>query len=164
MPKGEIVLDGHKMEGGEEIKVVVFDVGERQFGIRIDYVREILEHRDPTAVPDAPAWLAGILDVAGEVLPVISLHKRLDAERRDARRHLINLTTSDGDMVFTADEVNAIRVLRDDQIRPVEHFAEEKNDHFLEGAVSLEGKIILLIDPRKIVDMEVVERATEKAS
>ena len=152
----------HDADVEKEIKVVVFEVGDRVFAIRIDYVREILEHRDLTVVPDAPTWLAGILEISEAVLPVVSLHKRFGAKERDTHRHLINLTTPDGDMIFTADDVTAIRMLSPDQIKPVEKFGEQEGAHFLEGAVSLDGELVLIIDPRRVVDMQILQEARER--
>ncbi len=153
----------HDSDVTGEIKVVVFDLGDRVFAIRIDYVREILEHRDPTVVPDEPSWLAGILELSEAVLPVVSLHRRFGAEERDTRRHLIHLTTPEGDMIFTADDVTAIRMVTPDQIKSVDKFGEQEGAHFLEGAVSLDGDLVLIIDPRRVVDMKVLQEAQDKA-
>ena len=147
----------------EEMTVVIFDLGDRQFAIRIDYVREILEYREPVAVPDTPEWLAGILDIAGDVLPVVSLHSRFEAEETDAKRHLINLTTEEGDMIFTADDVTAIRALNGDWVRPVEGASGERGADFLEGAVVLDKDLVLVVDPRKVVDMGALRRVKAEA-
>lgn len=65
------------MSAAGELQVVVFALGEEQFALSVGEVREILDHRAPFRVPNAPAWLLGLTDVRGASVPVIDLRLRL---------------------------------------------------------------------------------------
>ena len=147
----------------QEIKVVVFNVGARSFAIRIDHVKEIQKYQTPVRVPDSPSWLAGVLDIDGHVFPVVSLHQRFHVDESEAQgaSHLINLELTRGEMAFTTDEVTAIRTLQSDDIRHLTQVSTEMENPLLEGAVTIGDELVLLIDPERVVDLEVAFRASD---
>lgn len=61
----------------EAVQAVVFALGSETFAIPVTMVREILEHRPASRVPEGPAWLLGLLDVRGAAVPMVDLHVRL---------------------------------------------------------------------------------------
>lgn len=65
------------MSDAGEIQVVVFGLGEENFALPVASVREILDHQAAFRVPNAPAWLLGLIDVRGASVPVIDLRTRL---------------------------------------------------------------------------------------
>lgn len=62
---------------GQDIQVVVFGLGEEEFGLPVASVREILDHRPAYRVPNAPAWFLGLTDVRGLSVPMVDLRVRL---------------------------------------------------------------------------------------
>lgn len=63
--------------GDQDIQVVVFGLGEEEFGLPVASVREILDHRTAYRVPNAPAWFLGLTDVRGLSVPMVDLRVRL---------------------------------------------------------------------------------------
>jgi purine-binding chemotaxis protein CheW len=57
--------------------VLTFHVAEEEYGIGIEHIREIIKHRVVTEVPRVPGFVAGIIAVRGQVMPVIDLRQRL---------------------------------------------------------------------------------------
>ena len=70
--------------GGQDIQVVVFGLGEEEFGLPVASVREILDHRSAYRVPNAPAWFLGLTDVRGLSVPMVDLRVRLGMAPADA--------------------------------------------------------------------------------
>lgn len=62
---------------GQTLEALCFRLGERVFAVDIACIREILRSHAVTAVPRAPAHLAGVLNLRGELLPVFDLHRAL---------------------------------------------------------------------------------------
>jgi len=79
----------------DDEQVVVFRLGEGEFGVPIDSVQEIVRvPEDLTRVPKAPGFVEGVINLRGAVLPVIDLRKRLDLpaiERNDRQRIMVFL-------------------------------------------------------------------------
>lgn len=62
---------------GDEVQLVTFRVGGQEFGLDIQQVERILRHAPPVPVPNAPAFLEGVLAYDGGAIPVVDLRKRL---------------------------------------------------------------------------------------
>jgi len=62
---------------GGSVQAVVFALASETFALPIATVREILEYRPASRVPEGPDWLLGLLDVRGVAVPLIDLHVRL---------------------------------------------------------------------------------------
>jgi purine-binding chemotaxis protein CheW len=63
---------------GDTFQVVVFRVGGHEFAFNIFQVQRVLRYERPAAVPKAPPYLEGVLQVEGAVIPVIDLRKRFE--------------------------------------------------------------------------------------
>jgi purine-binding chemotaxis protein CheW len=65
------------------VKLVIFMVGDREYAVDIDQVREVIRLPEVIPIPDVPCWVEGIMDLRGEVIPVVSLRKRMGLEDGD---------------------------------------------------------------------------------
>lgn len=65
------------MSGDTDIQAVVFNLGGETFALPVGTVREILDHREAFRMPQGPEWLAGLIEVRGEAIPMIDLRIRL---------------------------------------------------------------------------------------
>ena len=80
------------MADGDDIQVVVFRVGGQEFAFNVFHVQRILRYERPSPLPKAPAFLEGVLQVQGAVVPVIDLRKRFelkDAQQREETRTMV---------------------------------------------------------------------------
>lgn len=62
---------------GENVQAVVFNLGGETFALPVGTVREILDHRDAFRMPQGPTWLAGLIEVRNEAIPMVDLRIRL---------------------------------------------------------------------------------------
>lgn len=65
------------MSARGDVQAVVFNLGGETFALPVGTVREILDHRDAFRMPQGPAWLAGLIEVRGEAIPMVDLRVRL---------------------------------------------------------------------------------------
>ncbi|HET7753260.1 MAG TPA: chemotaxis protein CheW [Anaeromyxobacteraceae bacterium] len=68
------------------VELCAFRVGEEEYVLDIRRIREIIHPQPVTAVPRAPAWMEGVIDLRGEVLPLIDVRKRLGLPPRTSSR------------------------------------------------------------------------------
>ena len=61
-----------------QVQLVTFQLGAEEFGLDVFQVHEILRWQEPTAVPRAPAFVEGVLDVRGTLVPVLDLRRRFE--------------------------------------------------------------------------------------
>ena len=76
----------------EEVQLVVFKIGDEEFGVEINQVREIVKLVSITRMPKAPVFIEGVVNLRGQIITVIDLAKRLDLPstgKTDATRIMV---------------------------------------------------------------------------
>lgn len=134
---------------------VVFRLGADEYGLPIDCVDEVARAPQTVArVPKAPKFLEGVINLRGEVLPVVDQRRRFDmppAEDLEARR-LIVLRTDRRRAGLIVDAVS--EVLRCDarHVEPAPDLTGEAN-RLVEGVLNLEaaGRLIMILDPAELL-------------
>lgn len=139
-------------------QLVVFTVGTEEFAADIMLTREVVLMREITPVPGTETYVEGIMNLRGSLVPVLDLRKRLRARRTmepaDQRIIIVQLEgRSAGLIVDGASEV--IRV-SDDLIEPVPDLISETGSGYVEGVISLKGRVITLINLQKALSGEIV--------
>ncbi len=77
------------MEFGDNLQIVTFFLGKEQYGINIMQVEGIVREQEIRDLPNAPAFVEGIFNLRGDILPVINLHKRFQIEKLEMMRLMI---------------------------------------------------------------------------
>lgn len=144
-------------------QLVVFKVGTEEFAVDIMLTKEVVLMREITPVPETEAYVEGVMNLRGSLVPVLDFRKRLRAfgttTHPDHRIIIANLDgRTAGLIVDGASEV--IRV-SDDMIEPVPHLISEIGAGYVEGVVNVNGRFITLIDLRKALTGEIVGELDE---
>lgn len=141
--------------GEEEKQIVTFKIESEDYGIYIHKVQEINRYTNVTKIPKTPKFVEGIINLRGEVIPLIDLRSRfeLEAKERDefTRVIIVNLQNMKvGFVVDWVDEVLRIRERDIDTVPPV--LSAAVNSEFIDGVVNFEDneKMILLLDVEEL--------------
>ncbi len=82
------------------LQLVVFRMGKELYGVGIDSVHEIVKVPDITEVPDAPAYLVGVINLRGKIIPVVDLRKRLNLDGRErTKASRVLITENEGRLI-----------------------------------------------------------------
>ncbi len=141
-------------------KYLTFSLGAGDlFGMEIRYVTEIIGIQAVTRLPEMPAYVKGVTNLRGKVIPVMDARLRFQREERayDERTCIIVLDTGGFSIGLIVDGVDEVLTLRDEDISPPPSF--HKGGHgYVKGIGKAEGKITLLLDCQKLLsDDEVTE-------
>ncbi len=157
------------MTAGEDtFQVVVFVVGGHEFAFDIFRVQRILMYRRPAAVPGAPAFLEGVLQVEGGVVPVIDLRKRFELEHApigpDTRILVVEADgASVGAVVDGASEVLRVPA---DAVAPPPPVVRGLAAACVQGIITLAARTVVLLNAARVLtssERVVVERLTAEA-
>lgn len=146
--KKGILLDS----GTNELEIVTYRVGKNLFSINVMKVREIIHPSHVTEIPESHPAVEGVLQVRGEIIPVINLAKalRIHSEGSQEESKFIIAELNQMKVVFRVDEVHRIQRISWQQIEEPSTLSmglEETTS----GIVKLEDKIILMLDYEKLV-------------
>jgi len=75
-----------KFEGAKEVQLVVFGLADESYGVHVLAVEEIIRLQEITAIPHAPAFVEGVINLRGRVIPVLDLRKRFGLPPTEATK------------------------------------------------------------------------------
>jgi purine-binding chemotaxis protein CheW len=135
--------------------VVVFQVGGEDYGVETLLVREIIRPQPARGLPAAPAWLVGVIDYRGKVVPVIDLVLRLGraVERGDAARIIVYEESSGRSWGLLVDSVSAVVQVGHEQLESEAAQWQPKGvpPRWISGLARLDAKPVALLNLDEIL-------------
>jgi purine-binding chemotaxis protein CheW len=142
-----------------------------KYGLEILKVREIMGMMDVTTVPTTPAFVRGVINLRGKVIPVVDLRLKFGlAAKEDTQRtciivvHLTH-TAQEMTMGIIVDEVSDVLDIDQNQIEPPPSFGANIRTDFILGMGKVDQKVMTMLDiDRVLTEQEValVESSSEK--
>ncbi|WP_250160177.1 chemotaxis protein CheW [Caloranaerobacter azorensis] len=122
-----------------EKQYVIFKIGNEEYGIDIMNVKEIGPYQKSVKVPNAPSFVEGIINYRGNVIPIISLHKRFNIEQKDIDNNtrIIVINLKDKQIGFIVDEASQTIRLNDKDIDPAPDIVAGIDSRYIIGLVNL---------------------------
>lgn len=125
---------------------IVVNIGDEQYGIDIKYVDNIVRMQNITRVPKVPSYLKGVINLRGEVIPVMSLRLKmyLDADEITKNTRIIIIKMSHEMIGILVDSVKEVVNLSTEQIERVSF--ENRDNNFVQGVGKMGETLISLLD------------------
>ena len=149
-------------------KYLLFNIGEEVYGVSIVHVIEIVEMQRITEVPDMPDFMKGVINLRGNVIPLIDLRLRFGIAERayDDRTCIIIVRIDRTSVGFIVDTVAEVHDIREDDINPPPAFKTDTGrNRFIGGLGKVAERVIILIDAARILEdrelQEIEATATE---
>lgn len=129
--------------------VVAFRIGEEDYCIDIDVVREIRGWSPTTILPHAPDYVTGLINLRGAVVAVVDLAARLGLGRTQATHRNVIIIVDLGTQTvgLLADVVSDILRIDDGALKPVPEVASDGGDGFIANVITIEdGRMLRRLD------------------
>ncbi|MCI9173648.1 MAG: purine-binding chemotaxis protein CheW [Lachnospiraceae bacterium] len=142
------------VENGKK-QFIVVKIGSEQYGIDISYVDNIVRMQKITRVPKAQSYFKGIINLRGEIVPVMSIRTKMDLEPdvfTDVTRIIILKLEEHGVLGLIVDEVKEVVTLGPDEIDKVAYDAKNNKSNFINGVGKHGDELISLFDTNSIID------------
>ena len=140
-----------------EQELISFRISDQEFCVDIMSVREIRGWTQATPLPRTPAYVRGVINLRGAVLPIIDLGLRLGLQTdAPTERHVI-IVTKIGDQTvgLLVDAVCDIIAVKDTLVQATPDVASDKVQRFVRGIFSFDGRMINLVALDRILpDLE----------
>jgi purine-binding chemotaxis protein CheW len=143
---------------------LAFKLGAEEYGIDILRVQEIRSYEEPTRIANAPAFIKGVVNLRGVIVPVIDMRVKFNLEQvnYDSFTVVIVLNIGSRVMGMVVDAVSDVITLTPEQLRPVPEFnATIASDHLLVIG-SIDERMLILVDIEKLMsssEMGLIESA-----
>jgi len=137
----------------ENTQVIVIKIGQEQFGIDIQHIDNIVRMQNITRVPKVPEYFKGVINLRGEIIPVMSLRLKMGLEADEiskaTRIIIIKLEQHEG-IGIVVDEVKEVVTLDKEQIEKMSYDKEEKKT-FVYAVGKVDGALISLLDLNSVL-------------
>ncbi len=141
---------------GEEIKqYIVVSIGNEKYGIDIGYIDNIVRMQKITRVPKAQSYFKGVINLRGEIVPVMSIRKKMglaDDIITDASRIIILKVEEKGSLGVIVDEVKEVITLNMATVDKTRVGAKNVKDTFINGIGKNGDQLISLFEINAIIE------------
>lgn len=134
-------------------QIVIFQLGGEEYGINILQTKEIIKPSKITNVPNTPDYVLGVINLRGQIVPVIDLRKRFaiaDTEATEKQR-VITIEVRDSLIGLVVDSVNGVVWLNMNELEPAPEIAGGIEQEFIEGVGKIEDRLLVIIDLEKLL-------------
>jgi len=131
---------------------VTFSLGDELFGVEVTRAREILSVTPVTKVPQTPEYLLGVINLRGQVVPVIDMRLKLGlpvSEETEDTCIIVVEVQVDGEAIIVgalADAVREVLEIRSDQIEPAPRLGTRLKTAFINGMGKVDEQFLILLN------------------
>lgn len=131
------------------MQVVIFNIMDEQFAVETEKVKSINDMMEITAVPKAPSYVKGLINLRGNVSTLldINLLLNLNKEQEKIQKSIIILNLQE-EVGIAVDDVQEVLEIEENII---EKFQENKEKPYIKGVINFRNRIVTLIDIDKLI-------------
>lgn len=138
------------------MQLVGFQIGKELFGVDILMVQEIIRQVSITAVPNSPDFVEGVINLRGDIIPVIDLRKRLDLyikkDHLNEHNWILILDINGRVTGFIVDKVTEVLKIEESAIEHApDIIVKGLENQYIRGVVDIESKLLILLDFNRIL-------------
>ena len=142
------------------MKVIVFQLMDKEYAISVDVVQGIEKMLSISRVPKTPSYVKGVLNLRGAVTPIVDLRARfgLDVKETDDSTRIIIVTLEDYDVGLIVDAANDVLDIPVESIEPQPEVVGSVEVDFISGVAKVEKRLLVMLNLDKV--LEPIKRVT----
>lgn len=128
---------------------LTFRLSHEDYGIEVRYVTEIVGMQKVTEVPDMPAFVKGVVNLRGQVIPVIDMRIRFHMESRpyDERTCIVVVNINNMQVGLVVDTISEVRNIEAKLISP----APSNSPAYIQGMAKIGDRVVILLDGQQVL-------------
>lgn len=154
----------------KQIQLVTFQLGEEHYGIDIMDVREIVRIQEVRPIPNAPAYVEGIFNLRGEIIPIINLHKRFDLSRAQLSEDdrllsgFIIIDLNGRQLGVVIDKVSRVVTIATRQIQPPPQMMTGIGSEYIQGVANEKAGYLIILNIQRLFNPKELQQLGRIAS
>jgi purine-binding chemotaxis protein CheW len=139
-----------------QLQLVTFQLGNEKYGIDIMEVKEIVRNQEVRPIPNAPAWVQGLLNLRGKIIPIIDLHERfqitkLTADEEDMDPGGVMVITVGGrELGIVIDRILRVLSIDSSDLQPPPQMLSGIGSEYIQNVVSGEEGYLIILNTRRL--------------
>ncbi|MBN1648606.1 MAG: chemotaxis protein CheW [Spirochaetales bacterium] len=145
-------------ESDKQVQLVTFQLGEEQYGIEIMSVDSIVRIQEIRPIPNAPAYVEGIFNLRGDIIPVINLHKRFHLKKANLSEDdeqlsgFIVIEINGMKLAVVIDKVSRVVAVEVEKIQPPPQMISGIGAEYIQGVYNKDDGYLIILDIDRLFD------------
>ncbi|MGI5911170.1 MAG: chemotaxis protein CheW [Syntrophomonadaceae bacterium] len=138
---------------GEEIQIVAFKLGEEEYAVDILNVQEIIRLLNITRVPKANNYIEGVINLRGNIIPIINLHKKFNLKslNKEESKRIIVFQFEDVKVGIIVDEVSEVLRLSQNDIEETSKVYSSIDTQGVKGIAKVNNRLLTILNLSEIL-------------
>ena len=155
-------------EENTQFQLVTFQLGDELYGVDIMDVKEIVKIQSVRPIPNAPYYVEGIINLRGEIIPIINLHKRFHIKEMTKDSDFDEFEEDEGGFIILDIEGNKIGIIIDrinrvisvdkGEIKPPPQMLSGIGTEFIHGVVRQDQSYLIILDTRRLFNANELQK------
>ena len=143
-------------EAAELRQLISFSVGEEEYGLELLRVKEVIRVREITWLPKAPSFVKGIINLRGDVIPIIDLRDKFGLEsREDTAQTRVIVVEIEGRLTgLVVDSASQVVRISADQIDPPPSVPGGFSQELITGVGKIDDRLVILLNADSILTVD----------
>jgi purine-binding chemotaxis protein CheW len=137
-----------------ELKIIVFQLKEKEYAIPVEQVRSIEKIQHITRVPGTVPYIKGVINLRGVVTPIVDLRIRFGLDQIDYHDHtrIIIAALEDIEVGLIVDAANDVMDIKVEAIEPPPEIVSGTEADYINGVVKIGKRLLILLDLEKVLN------------
>lgn len=147
------LYDGEWLNNMEELQLVVFKLEKEEYGIDIMQVQEISPYQQPTKVPNSPSFVEGIVNLRGDITPVVSLKKKFNLAETEVTEltRLIIINNGSRRTGFVVDDASEVVSISEKNIEEAPPMIVGSDRKYIQGVGKIDQRILIILNLHELL-------------
>lgn len=147
-----------------QYQLVTFHLGEELYGVNIMDVKEIVRLQNVRVIPNAPYYVEGIINLRGEIIPIIDLHKRFKiqastrSEDIEMEGGFIILNIDGSKIGIIIDKVERVVTVKGEDVKDPPQMLSGIGTEYIEGVVREDSGYLIMLNTRKLFNAKELQK------
>ena len=158
-------------EDNTSYQLVTFQLGDELYGVDIMDVKEIVKVQSVRPIPNAPYYVEGIINLRGEIIPIINLHKRFHLQKLvvdntddlydDDEGGFIILDIEGNKIGIIIDRIHRVVSVEKGEIKPPPQMISGIGTEYIDGVINQEKSYLIILNTRKMFSARELQKILE---
>lgn len=137
-------------------RYLTFFLGDEQYGIAIERIKEIIAMMKITSVPKIPPYMKGVINLRGSIIPVIDTRLRFAMDSREADMHtaIIIVEVEKVSIGFIVDRVEEVASIDTANLSEPPKFGSQIDTDFISAVAQIEENVVMILDVLKLFEAD----------
>ena len=155
------------MAGETQFQLVTFHLGEELYGVDIMDVKEIVRLQNVRVIPNAPYYVEGIINLRGEIIPIIDLHKRFKIQTINKPEDIeieggFIILNIDGNKIgIIIDKVERVMTVKGEDVKDPPQMLSGIGSEYIEGVIREKNGYLIMLNIRKLFNANELQKIIE---